>query len=118
MNLPRLHLRVVFDEGLELVEGGHYMITTLGGGDPQSAWWPLVDKVYEPYRAGYGDFHWVEGSRFVAAATLASCVFDAVEMGRIPHKHGAFEIELPDGSLFDYLADHGDPYVRIQPPKE
>lgn len=43
-----------------------------------------------------------EGNTRTWENILAGCIFDEVETGTIPDKHGKFVIVLPDGTEFDY----------------
>jgi hypothetical protein len=96
--------------------GEQVLLTYLRGGDPVTAWWPLVDKVYEPFQAGYtssdGIRHWSEGSRYHARATLAACLLDANEVGDLPD---GCVVLLPDGTPFDWQSELGGPLYSTIP---
>ena len=113
---PQVTLGEIYDNSLQLLPGNYYLMTQHCG-DAYVAWWPLVDKVYEPMQRGYGDFGWDTGTRFHARATLAVCIFDAVECGHISHQHGEFDVVLPDGTLFAYLDECGPLSSEISAPK-
>lgn len=69
-------------------DGTHMLFYRYPAGDIDTLPWPMV-------------------SRFRDDATLkkhlAHAIFDEVEMGNIPQRHGEFTVLLPDGSEFPYL---------------